>query len=357
MALFGDIGKALGLGSARDVFGEGIGGFVESVGDTINEALPTIGAAIGYAYGGPAGASLGSGLGTVAQGDRSTKDILTNAALAFGAAKVAPSFGIESQGANFGQGGIGSYLPDTSGFSAFGMGPGAAATTPGSSTASNLAAQGIPIDPTLDPGLNAQLASGTTAAGTSGIADFFSGMDAGDYLLAGSLGLGALGALGGLGEGEGEAVPDRPQPKGQAFGTVQDRDGKVYEIADPVQVAEYNKKLQEYQNPDFRYDADRFVVKANEGGIMNMAHGGAMEQGFGDIYEHEDDEDEDEGYDKFVRGEVSGPGTGTSDSVPARLSDGEFVLTAKSVRGAGGGDRDIGAARLYDMMAELEATA
>ena len=51
------------------------------------------------------------------------------------------------------------------------------------------------------------------------------------------------------------------------------------------------------------------------------------------------------------------PELGTSDSVPARLSDGEFVLTAKSVRGAGGGDRDIGAARLYDMMAELEATA
>jgi hypothetical protein len=54
-------------------------------------------------------------------------------------------------------------------------------------------------------------------------------------------------------------------------------------------------------------------------------------------------------------GEVTGPGTGTSDSVPARLSDGEFVLTAKAVRGAGGGDRDIGAARMYDMMAELEA--
>ena len=56
-------------------------------------------------------------------------------------------------------------------------------------------------------------------------------------------------------------------------------------------------------------------------------------------------------------GEVAGPGTGTSDSVPARLSDGEFVLTAKAVRGAGGGDRDIGAARIYDMMADLEATA
>lgn len=56
-------------------------------------------------------------------------------------------------------------------------------------------------------------------------------------------------------------------------------------------------------------------------------------------------------------GEVSGPGTGTSDSVPARLSDGEFVLTAKAVRGAGGGDRDLGAARMYDMMSKLERVA
>lgn len=56
-------------------------------------------------------------------------------------------------------------------------------------------------------------------------------------------------------------------------------------------------------------------------------------------------------------GEVNGPGTGTSDSVPARLSDGEFVLTAKAVRGAGGGDRDLGAARMYDMMSQLERVA
>jgi hypothetical protein len=56
-------------------------------------------------------------------------------------------------------------------------------------------------------------------------------------------------------------------------------------------------------------------------------------------------------------GEVNGPGTGTSDSVPARLSDGEFVLTAKAVRGAGGGDRDLGAARMYDMMSSLERVA
>ena len=319
MALFGGIGKKLGLGSARDIFGDGIGGLVEGVGDTINEALPTIGAAVGFAMGGPQGAAIGSGLGTAAQGGNSTKDILTNAALAYGAGSVAQGFGIQPSTQTSG---IGQYIPDTSGFSAFGMGPGAEA------------AATIPDELAFSQGTSGL--TGTDAAG-GGISDFFSGMDAGDYLLAGSLGLGALGALGGLGGEEEVAGTSRPYPTGEAFGTVQDRDGKVYEIADPVQLAEYNKKLQEYQNPDFRYDTDRVIVRANEGGVMNMANGGS--------------------FDDFVDGEVQGPGTGTSDSVPAKLSDGEFVLTAKSVRGAGGGDRDIGAARLYDMMAELEATA
>ena len=53
-------------------------------------------------------------------------------------------------------------------------------------------------------------------------------------------------------------------------------------------------------------------------------------------------------------GEIVGPGTGTSDSIPARLSDGEFVLTADAVRGAGNGDRDLGAARMYDLMSRFE---
>jgi hypothetical protein len=53
-------------------------------------------------------------------------------------------------------------------------------------------------------------------------------------------------------------------------------------------------------------------------------------------------------------GEVMGPGTGTSDSIPARLSDGEFVMTADAVRNAGGGNRNLGAARMYDMMRRFE---
>jgi hypothetical protein len=53
-------------------------------------------------------------------------------------------------------------------------------------------------------------------------------------------------------------------------------------------------------------------------------------------------------------GEISGSGTGTSDSIPAMLSDGEFVLTAKAVRNAGGGSRREGAKRMYKLMHMLE---
>ena len=62
---------------------------------------------------------------------------------------------------------------------------------------------------------------------------------------------------------------------------------------------------------------------------------------------------------KFPRrtGPINGPGTGTSDSIPAMLSDGEFVFTAKAVRGAGKGSRKEGARRMYAMMKALERKA
>lgn len=53
-------------------------------------------------------------------------------------------------------------------------------------------------------------------------------------------------------------------------------------------------------------------------------------------------------------GPIDGPGTGTSDSIPAMLSDGEFVFTARAVRNAGGGSRRKGARRMYKLMKMLE---
>jgi hypothetical protein len=46
-------------------------------------------------------------------------------------------------------------------------------------------------------------------------------------------------------------------------------------------------------------------------------------------------------------GEVDGPGTGVSDSIPARLSDGEFVFTKKATD-------QMGADKLQTMMDEAE---
>jgi len=56
-------------------------------------------------------------------------------------------------------------------------------------------------------------------------------------------------------------------------------------------------------------------------------------------------------------GSISGPGTGRSDDVPAMLSDGEFVMTAKAVRGAGKGSRNNGMKNMYQLMRNFEGCA
>lgn len=65
-------------------------------------------------------------------------------------------------------------------------------------------------------------------------------------------------------------------------------------------------------------------------------------------------------------GLINGPGTGRSDSIEAmiyqngvpvqeaRLSDNEFVMTEKAVRGLGNGDREKGAAKMYELMHQFE---
>ena len=57
-------------------------------------------------------------------------------------------------------------------------------------------------------------------------------------------------------------------------------------------------------------------------------------------------------YDKG--GPVNGPGGPKEDKIPAMLSDGEFVMTAKAVENLGGGDRYAGARKMYEMMNQLD---
>ena len=87
MAIFGDLGKALGLGSAEEVLGD-LG--------------PVLGAGLGFYFGGPMGASLGSGIGTLAGGGK-IDDVLKNAALAYGVTsfispQAAQNMGIQNAG-------------------------------------------------------------------------------------------------------------------------------------------------------------------------------------------------------------------------------------------------------------------
>ncbi len=63
--------------------------------------------------------------------------------------------------------------------------------------------------------------------------------------------------------------------------------------------------------------------------------------------------DDDSAPEATQRRFVRGPGTGRSDSIEAKLSDGEYVLTAEDVALLGDGSSDAGAKRLDQFRANL----
>ena len=121
------------------------------------------------------------------------------------------------------------------------------------------------------------------------------------------------------------------------------------------------------------YDPRRFYQQPqyNTGGPVNNAHGSGsgMQQGMtnsfneggglgntGGIGALSPSSFAQGGNTNYPRrtGVIEGPGTETSDSIPAMLSDGEFVFTAKAVKNAGRGSRRDGAKRMYQLMHMLE---
>jgi hypothetical protein len=72
-----------------------------------------------------------------------------------------------------------------------------------------------------------------------------------------------------------------------------------------------------------RYNYGGGVQYFNQGGAVAMAEGGDMDATINiENFPAKD-------------GQIDGPGTEVSDDIPAMLSDGEFVMTAKAVKGAG----------------------
>ena len=86
------------------------------------------------------------------------------------------------------------------------------------------------------------------------------------------------------------------------------------------------------------------LLGLKDGGVVKMKDGGIMDLG-------------GEEMDLRGGGFVQIGKKERADDVPARLSKNEFVMTADAVRGAGGGNINEGARRMYETMNRLEARA
>ena len=273
----------------------------------LKSLLPIAGAAAGFFLGGPAGsaainAALGSGIGTLLGGG-DLEDAIKNSILAGGAGAGLGSLGIQ--------------------------GAGAAAAGSGASTAAGIstAQKQILADQTRMQAGQLGAKGAATAAAKGGI--FGTGITAGDIGLGSSI-LGALGVGDEEDEDEGpRELESRPDYKGTPIkGLFTDQvTGMTYDTAEELEEAITSRREES----------------------MAMAMGGIVSLNMGGL--------------------IEGPGTGTSDSIKAgiyqngnklqeaRLSDEEFVMTKKAVKGAGNGDTSAGAKRMYAMMDNFERMA
>ena len=184
-------------------------------------------------------------------------------------------------------------------------------------------------------------------------------------------------SLGGSGQGE-KLLNDLKQVRREMYDDVSDEEllnranTKIKDAGLEYQISS------KFINKDKKYDGG--LMQYAEGGSLladdmvmeeDMAPDGEMEEEYLDYILDTALSDEEEDmlmsmleeneqlsmlFDKVIdvaqefagSGPVEGPGSGVSDSIPARLSDGEFVFTAKAVEA-------LGADNLMAMMKEAEA--
>jgi hypothetical protein len=154
----------------------------------------------------------------------------------------------------------------------------------------------------------------------------------------------ALGAVGVMGLSGGFKAPEseRPNLTGGVTGQqLLEQDPEKYALPFGGATTTYSTPPAYYNPLNYQSQAgDPYAIKPVEP-VRRFAEGGLNSL---------------DGYPR-KQGAINGPGTGTSDSIKALLSDGEFVFTAKAVRGAGQGSRRKGAKRMYQLMRSLEGKA
>ena len=269
----------------------------------VQKAAPVIGAGLGYLYGGPAlggalGSGLGAGIGSLV-GGRSPQESLRNALLGGAAGYGATRFLGMTPGAGLG-----------------GLLGGGGATSAG----------GLTITPGGVGAANAQAAASMKAAGIKNLAggkmispnalQKAAALIKAKPLTSAALLAGATGLMG----SEQEQKDSEMMPS--VFGTV-----------DPFKQLGQADIMPTSIIPYSQYGSS--LMGKRNGGIISLQEGGFPRK----------------------NGKIAGPGTETSDEIPAMLSDGEFVVNARTVRGLGqamGGKgkedtRDRGSKFLYSL--------
>jgi len=259
------------------------------------KAAPIIGAGLGFLAGGPVlGSALGGGLGSLIAG-KSPKDALKFAALSGLTGGTLAKFGGLQAGK--GLGGLFKSVPGQT------LGPAGSGLIPGSSGSLTqaIAAQ-APKQSVLGSIVNFAKANPLKTASAV-------------------LGLGALAGAGGEEEKKTSQFED------------------VYGTMDPLRDLD-DAGIGGVTTVPFSQYGPNLLNRAMGGEINGLKEAGLKDGGF-----------------PRKNGKIAGPGTETSDDIPAMLSDGEFVINAKTVRGLGramGGEgtkesRDRGSKFLYSL--------
>jgi hypothetical protein len=382
--------------------------FFKKIKRLVKKIAAPVAGTIGFAIAGPAGAAIGSGLGSLV-GGASPKQALTNAAiggfLGYGAGKFAPNLQGQLQGAFRGIPGIGGLMPGGSMTTPAKLpanlarfGPGVTPEAQGLVALEAAQAQGAQAGTLAKMGAwakkNPLMAAGLAGAGGLAISSLMSGSGAEqeefpdtlryqDYLrernalgdnatpdqvrqLRISYGLSPTPPtpMEGLQPGYGMADGGNPIAEmsiGEQAALVNDLNMRISEIvaamakpgADIPSLLEA-KRMQErqidailgagsqpYTPNDGEVVQEEVIVEANRGGGLSQLRDQMVAmQGF-----------------PRRNGAISGPGGPRDDLIPAMLSDGEFVMNERAVRGAGGGNLALGTRRMYDLMNRFEGAA
>tara|TARA_R110000787_G_scaffold284062_1_gene397431 strand:+ start:446 stop:1489 length:1044 start_codon:yes stop_codon:yes gene_type:complete len=322
----------------------GIGGFLnkafKSVKKAVKKIAPVVGGGIGFMMGGAAGAAIGSGIGGLIAGQK-PEEALQTAMLGYGIGSLAGAgFSPLKQFSGQGIGGNFAFLKDKQDpFNLLKNVGGPKLPDTGGADLTNtewLKSKKINTDiltsgsPETNKVMNElvtkqRLTDATKLASTAKKSSLL-----GNTLTAGSVASPFLTYYAAKKAEEDSVAPD---PMG--LNPLYYQDPQQFQVAGLGTKPYYMSDAQDYYGLPIEELPTDFIRQSAEGGIVQLADGSKK-------------------YFPRKTGPINGPGTGTSDDIPAMLSDGEFVFTSKAVRNAGGGNRRKGAKKMYQVMKNLE---